>query len=136
MTILPEVEELVRRIHAAPNRIVLALNGGRRAIAELLEVPGGSKALLDAVVPYSEGAITEWLGSRPEQFCSSRAARAMAVVAYDRALRYGAAEEQAVGIACSGSAARIPRGCLLDGTPQGSDVAGLAYVIPILVIKI
>ena len=80
MSLLPE--ELVRQIHAAPGQVVLVLNGGSRAVAELLEVPGGSKILLEAAVPYSEGALPAWLGSRPEQFCSSRTARAMAVVAF------------------------------------------------------
>ncbi len=103
MSILPE--ELVRRIHDAPGQVVLALNGGSRALAELLELPGGSRTLLEATVPYSAGALTAWLGSRPEQFCSARTARAMAVVAFGRALRYGAVEATAAGIACSASLA-------------------------------
>ncbi len=99
MNLLPE--ELVRQIHAAPGQVVLVLNGGSRAVAELLEVPGGSKVLLEAAVPYSEGALIAWLGSRPEQFCSSRTARAMAVVAFGRAIRYGAAQSQAAGVSCT-----------------------------------
>jgi nicotinamide mononucleotide (NMN) deamidase PncC len=94
-------EELVRQIHAASGKIVLVLNGGSRALAELLEVPGGSRILLEAAVPYSAPALTAWLGSRPEQFCSSRAARAMAVVAFGRAMGYGAAESQAAGVSCT-----------------------------------
>ena len=95
-------EELVRQIHDAPGQVVLVLTGGgSRAVAELLEVPGGSKILLEAAVPYSEGAMTAWLGSRPEQFCSSRTARAMAVIAFGRALRYGASEQQAAGVSCT-----------------------------------
>jgi hypothetical protein len=103
MNLLPE--ELVRQIHAAPARLVLALNGGSRALPELLEVPGGSRTLLEATVPYGEGALTAWLGKRPEQFCSARTARAMAVVAFGRALRYHAAEAEVAGIACSASLA-------------------------------
>ncbi|MGO9111452.1 MAG: hypothetical protein ACLP9L_19670 [Thermoguttaceae bacterium] len=99
MSLLPD--KLVRQIHAARGQIVLVLNGGSRAVAELLEVPGGSKILLEASVPYSEGALTAWLGSRPEQFCSSRTARAMAVVAFGHAMRYGAAEQQAAGVSCT-----------------------------------
>ena len=53
----------------APMQAVLALTGGgSRAIAELLEVPGGSRTLLEALVPYSEASIANLLGSRPEQF--------------------------------------------------------------------
>ncbi len=86
-------------------QLVLALNGGSRAVAEMLEMPGGSRTLLEATVPYSEKALVAWLGSRPEQFCSARTARAMAVVAFGRALRYGAAEAAAAGIASSASLA-------------------------------
>ncbi len=99
MPLLPE--ELVRQIHAAPGQVVLVLNGGSRAVAELLEVPGGSRTLLEATTPYSEGAMTAWLGSRPEQSCSSRTARAMAVAAFGRAIRYGAAEQHAAGVSCT-----------------------------------
>jgi len=98
-------EQLVRRIHDTAGQVVLALNGGSRALAELLELPGGSRTLLEAVVPYSEGALIEWLGSRPEQFCSAGTARAMAVIGFGRAMRYGAAETAAAGVACSASLA-------------------------------
>ena len=103
MTVSPE--QLVRQIHAAPAQLVMSLNGGSRAVSELLEVPGGSRTLLEAIVPYSESALVAWLGSRPEQFCSARTARAMAVVAFGRALRLGAAEGAAAGIASSTSLA-------------------------------
>ena len=47
-------EQLVQQIHDSPTRIVLAASGGgSRAIADLLEVPGGSRTLLEAIVPYS-----------------------------------------------------------------------------------
>ena len=94
-------EEFVRQVHASPGQVVLVLNGGSRALAELLEVPGGSKILLEAAVPYSEHSLAAWLGSRPEQFCSSRTARAMAVVAFGHAIRYGAAATQAAGVSCT-----------------------------------
>jgi len=103
MSLLPE--ELARQIHDTAGQIVLVLSGGSRAVAELLEVPGGSRTLLEATVPYSERSLAAWLGSRPEQFCSSRTARAMAVVAFGRAIRYGAAEPQAAGIACAAALA-------------------------------
>jgi hypothetical protein len=88
-------------------------------VAELLEVPGGSKNLLEATVPYSEGSLTAWLGSRPEQFCSSRTARAMAVVAFGRAVRYGAVEQQAAGVSCTA-------GLATDRPKRGSHRAHVA----------
>ena len=62
---MPEVDaaSLVALIHDAPIRLVLTITGGgSRAIAELLEVPGGSRTLLEAVVPYSAMALENWLG--------------------------------------------------------------------------
>ncbi len=84
------VEELVRRIHASPTRLVLAVaGGGSRAIPQLMEVPGASRTVLEACVPYSEGAMTEWLGGRPDQFfCAEPTARAMAMAAFLRACRF------------------------------------------------
>lgn len=77
--------ELVRKIHAAGVQIVLAITGGgSRAIAELLEVPGGSRTLLEAVVPYSSEALVQFLGGKPEQFCSARTARGMAMAGFQR----------------------------------------------------
>lgn len=79
---------LVERIHATPHRAVIALTGGGvSGIAELLAVPGGSKTLLEAIVPYSESSLVDWLGRKPDQFCSEETALAMAACAYRRALR-------------------------------------------------
>ena len=80
--------DLIRRIHDAPTRSVLAITGGgSRAIAELLEVPGGSRTLLSAVVPYSAAALESWLGAKPENYCSARTARRMAMNAWSE-IRY------------------------------------------------
>ncbi len=88
-----KVNDLIRRIHASSTQLVLAITGGgSRAIAELLEVPGGSRTLLEAVVPYSAAALSDWLGAEPEQFCSARTARMMAMAAYRRAMQLGATE--------------------------------------------
>ena len=101
---------LVAQIHAAPLRMVLAVTGGgSRAIADLLEVPGGSRTLLEAVVPYSAAALQDWLGALPEHYCSAQTARAMAVAAFLRAKTLAAAgqlvDADLVGIACTASLA-------------------------------
>ena len=103
---------LVEAIHAAPRQMVMALSGGgSRALAELLEVPGASRTLLEAVVPYSEAALVAWLGGRPDRFCSTKTARAMAMVAFDRARRLAEVDiEDLAGIACTaGLATDRPR---------------------------
>lgn len=103
-----EEAEFVARIHAAGTRLVLAASGGAGAISALCAVPGASRSLLMAVVPYSAEATTEWLGSRPEHFCSSGTARAMAMVAYQKGqslLARGKETSRVAGVACTASLA-------------------------------
>ncbi|HVX62540.1 MAG TPA: hypothetical protein VHC19_18120, partial [Pirellulales bacterium] len=104
--------ELVRKIHDAPRQFVLAVTGGgSRAISSLLELPGASRTVLEAIVPYSSAALVDWLGAAPEHFCDDRTARAMAMAAYQRALQLltrssdNAALHSAAGVACTASLA-------------------------------
>ena len=100
------IEQLVQQIHASPRRLVLAVaGGGSRAIAELLEVPGASRTVLEAAVPYSDGAMTAWLGGRPDQSCSPGTARAMAMAAFRRACRYEDSQTLPAGVACTAALA-------------------------------
>jgi nicotinamide mononucleotide (NMN) deamidase PncC len=79
-------QQLVERIHASATPLVLAVTGGGSgAIAAMLEVPGASATVLEAVVPYSAAALTQWLGGPPDHYCSERTARAMAMAAFERA---------------------------------------------------
>jgi nicotinic acid mononucleotide adenylyltransferase/nicotinamide mononucleotide (NMN) deamidase PncC len=116
-------QNLIERIHAAaPQTVVVVTGGGSSAISDLLAIPGGSRSLLEAVVPYSEAALTDWLGRAPEHFCSEETALAMAAVARQRACRLLFAQEpvnaggqsnehapettvtsRAVGISCTAS---------------------------------
>lgn len=96
---------LIEAIHAAPYKCVLALTGGgAQAAALLLNVPGGSRTILETVVPYSDRALTDWLGRRPASFCSSETSHAMALRAYARA-RWLAPGEQVLGLGCTASLA-------------------------------
>lgn len=119
-----ERQRLIERIHAAPWRgVIVVTGGGASAIGELLTVPGGSRTVLEGVVPYSAAALRDWLGRKPEHFCSEETALAMATVAYRRAgelasremeLEDGAGKksgfsknlgfaEDCVGVACTAS---------------------------------
>ena len=117
------IEQLVARIHDTPVRVVLAVTGGgSRAIAELLEVPGASRTLLEAVVPYCAAAMIDWLGGEPDQFCSEPTARAMAMAAYRRACRHQ--ESDTAGQASSGTPrqANDTGGQAASGARYASDV--------------
>jgi nicotinamide mononucleotide (NMN) deamidase PncC len=86
--------ELVSAIHAGNCQAVIAVTGGgSKAISQLLEVPGGSRTLLEAVVPYSQSALEDWLGGAVEQACSEPTARAMAMAAWMRARRLAPAAD-------------------------------------------
>jgi len=56
------------------------------AISDLLTVPGASRCILEARVPYSASALSQFLGAAPEKFCSARTARAMAMASFWRAI--------------------------------------------------
>ena len=51
----------IARIHASSLRAMLVVTGGgTQAIADLLAVPGASRTVLEAVVPYSEAALVDF----------------------------------------------------------------------------
>src|SRR4051812_17942473 len=81
-----ETNEIVGKIHASGRQFVLAITGGgTRAISDLLTVPGGSRTVLEAIVPYSEAALLNLLRTKPEHFCSARTARLMAMAGFQKA---------------------------------------------------
>src|ERR1700747_3901370 len=72
--------------------------GGSGAIAELLRVPGGSRLLVEAQIPYDAQALAAFLGFAPAQACSSDTAIAMAQTARARAARLMPAGTDMVGL--------------------------------------
>ncbi len=95
-------DQLVQQIHDSPWKAVLAITGGGcRAVNELLEVPGASRTLIEAVVPYSPQALTQWVGGRVDEHCSSRTARAMAMRAYLRGLACNPNGTPTAGVSCT-----------------------------------
>jgi hypothetical protein len=99
----PAARSLIARLHEAPFRYVLAATGGGTAAAGwLLSVPGGSRTVLEVVVPYGEEALREFLGRQPASFCSADTARAMARRAQQRA-RWLDPGGPAAGVGCTAS---------------------------------
>ena len=62
--------------------------GGTSVIADLFSVAGASGTILEACVPYHQDSLSAYLRSRETHSCSSATARAMAMVAYQRARAY------------------------------------------------
>jgi hypothetical protein len=68
------------------------------AVGELLRVPGGSRLLIEAQVPYDALALATFLGFAPAQACSSDTAIAMAQTVRARAARLMPAGTDLVGL--------------------------------------
>jgi nicotinic acid mononucleotide adenylyltransferase len=86
-------------LHASGRKAVLAITGGGSgAIGELLRVPGGSRLLIEAQVPYDTQALTAFLGFAPEQASSAETAIAMARAARIRAAKLVPAGTDLVGL--------------------------------------
>lgn len=91
-------EAIVRRIHETPTRCVFVCSGGgSEALAQLLTVPGASRTVLEASIPYCPTALSEFLGGAPDRFCSADTARAMAMAAFLRGMQLAAGEQEAGG---------------------------------------
>jgi len=94
------LESLARR---AARAVLVSTGGGSPAISHLLTTPGASRAVLECLVPYAHEAVDLWLGGPQETYCSSRTARRLAVMAWQRARTLGATAADAVGAAVTAS---------------------------------
>jgi nicotinamide mononucleotide (NMN) deamidase PncC len=98
-------EQLAEEVHAQGTRLVIAVTGGGSgAISALLTTRGASRSILAATVPYAPAALSEWLGARPDEFCSAWTARAMAMAAFLKARQYDP-DAVTCGVACTASLA-------------------------------
>jgi nicotinic acid mononucleotide adenylyltransferase len=92
-------QQLISTLHASGRKAALAITGGGSgAVGELLRVPGGSRLLIEAQIPYDERALATFLGSAPAQACSADTAIAMAQSARARAARLAPVGADLVGL--------------------------------------
>ena len=92
-------QQLISALHASGRKAALAITGGGSgAVGELLRVPGGSRLLIEAQVPYDELALASFLGFAPAQACSADTAIAMARSARTRAALLVPAGTDLVGL--------------------------------------
>ena len=91
--------QLISTVHASGRKAALAITGGGSgAIGELLRVPGGSRLLIEAQVPYDALALAAFLGFAPAQASSADTAIAMARSARARAARLVPADTDPIGL--------------------------------------
>src|SRR5881275_3437615 len=92
-------QQLIAGLHASGRKAALAITGGGSgAIAELLRVPGGSRLLIEAQIPYDEQALAAFLGFAPAQASSADTAIAMARTARARIARLVSPGTDLVGL--------------------------------------
>ena len=112
-TSMTDIDELVERIHAAPPLAVVAATGaGSQALAWMLAVPGASRTLLEALVPYAATSMVELIGKEPAEFVSAETALEMARASHRRALELREGDAPVIGVACTATIAtdRTKRG--------------------------
>ncbi len=101
------VEHLLTAIHDSPAQACLVLTGaGSSAISTLFSIGGASRTVLDVQVPYSTGALEEYLGDSTKQHVSAETAKIMAIAAQRRAKKLARdADHCLVGISCTAAIA-------------------------------
>jgi len=102
-----ERTQVITQIHDSPSMAVLVVTGGgARTLAELTAVPGASRTILEALIPYCDASLTEFLQAMPEQAVASDTAKALATRAYERAAVLKPREGvPVIGVACTATLA-------------------------------
>ncbi|WP_428116890.1 hypothetical protein [Candidatus Poriferisodalis sp.] len=120
--------QTIQTIHDSQLRIVLSVTGGGvLALSDLLTIPGGSRTILEAGVPYSVKSLYELMGSDLEPHVSDEAALAMADGCLARAQylvstpRPGTEPWPLAGISCTAA-------LVTDPPRRGEDRAHIAAV--------
>ena len=102
------LRKILEKIHASPYRAVVYVTGGAaQALTWLGELPGSSRTLIEAAIPYQQSAVADLLGHTPKKFTSPETARALAEKAYERALGWTNRAEPVIGIGCTASLATL-----------------------------
>ena len=100
--------KIVEELHHAPGHWVLAVTGGgSSAISSILAVPGASKTLVEAIVPYDTNSLHHYLGGAVDQACSAQTAQAMAMASFIRCQKLlpDAPADSLFGLGCSAAIA-------------------------------
>jgi nicotinamide mononucleotide (NMN) deamidase PncC len=105
--------------------IVLAVTGGGVAsISDLLSVPGASRTVLEATVPYAASALSDLIGYSPAQTVASETAEAMATACLERATQLADPDMPIAGVACTAA-------LTTDRLRSGDNRAWIAVATPL-----
>lgn len=112
----PALRVALEAVHASPMRAVLHVTGGAaQSLGWVMAVPGASRTLLEARVPYARESMVDTLGTEPKQYVSAQTARDLARTAYTRGVRLsppsgrgGDDHRHVVGVGCTCALASVP----------------------------
>lgn len=88
--------------------VIITTGGGAGIFEALLSRGNGSNTLLEGIIPYSTDKTVELLCRTPDKMVSSEVARALAMVAYQKALKLKNGAYDVIGVACTASLQRVP----------------------------
>ena len=128
------VADLVRALHATPQRAVIEVAGaGTLALSWLHAVGGSSRTVLEATDRYCHASLAALLGAMPTHAVTGAVASAMAAAALRRARLLAGEETPVIGAACTAALAsdRARRGAdrafVAVAGPLGTSVCELAF---------
>ena len=98
--------------------VIVVTGGAATAISDLLGVPGASRTVIEATVPYAREALKEWLIDADGRVTAATAGD-MAITAARRAQALAPEVTDRIGIACTAALAT-------DRDGRGADRAHLA----------
>jgi len=114
------VADLVRALHATPQRAVIEVAGaGTLAVSWLHAVGGSSRTVLEATDRYCHASLASLLGATPAHAVTGAVAAAMAEAALRRACLLAGEETPVIGAACTAALAS-------DRPRRGADRAFVA----------
>ena len=110
----PALRVALEAVHASPMRAVVHVTGGAaQSLGWVMAVPGASRTLLDARVPYARESMVDTLGAEPKQYVSAQTARDLARTAYTRGVRLSPGvnhddHRHVMGVGCTCALASVP----------------------------
>ena len=96
----------IQQIHSSPFKLVFVVSGGgTTALSSMLNIPGASKTVLAAHIPYAQKAMEKYLGKQPPLYCSLDTSIKLAMTAFKEAKELSENKDSLLGIAATASLA-------------------------------
>jgi len=95
------------KIQTTDCKFFVAVTGGGLSFISKFSVPGASKNLVGAIVPYDKTLFEKFVGGEVDKFASEEGAFKLAKASYNEVLEAGHSSDKAIGIGVSCSLATL-----------------------------